>query len=195
MRFLLLLLFCLGCGAPAWARDGYFTASDGAKLHYTEAGPDGAPLLLFVPGWTMPGLDFRPADRSLFDQHYHVVAFDPRGQGAHEITPGGYDQDRRGRDIGELVAYLHPAAGAADRLVAGRAGHAAWVHQRGERGLAGLVLMDNSVGENPPPRSRPGRPRHPPRRTPCRRGGPRGCTEFVCGMFHTSQQPRNFSTA
>lgn len=188
MRFLLLLLLCLGCGAPAWARDGYFTASDGAKLHYTEAGPEGAPLLLFVPGWTMPGWIFAP-QMEAFDKQYQVVLFDPRGQGGSEITPTGYDQDRRGRDIGELVASLHPRKLVVIGWSLGVLDTLAWVHQGGSASLAGLVLIDNSVGENPPPRSVP-RPSAPPAPAhPMPPGRATRMYEFVCGMFRTSQNP------
>jgi len=35
------------------AKSGFFTTSDGVKLHYLEAGQ--GPAIVFVPGWTMPG--------------------------------------------------------------------------------------------------------------------------------------------
>lgn len=143
---------------PALAREVYFTASDGARLHYTETGPKGSPVLVFVPGWTMPGWIFAP-QQHYFSKNYQVVLFDPRGQGASEVTASGYEQNRRGADIGELVARLPGrvviigwSLGVLDTL--------AWIHQSGggEARLAGLVLIDNSVGENPPPVPTPSYP-------------------------------------
>jgi len=58
----------------------------------------------------------------------------------------------------------------------------AYVHQEGSGKLAGLVLVDNSVGENPPPS---------PERGPNERalGHDAYMYEFVCGMFRTRQSP------
>jgi len=180
MRLLCILCVCFGLAAPARARDVYFSASDGARLHYTQTGPAGAPVIVFVPGWTMPGWIFAPQQRA-FSARYQVVEFDPRGQGSSEITAGGYNQERRGADIGDLLARLPGrvvlvgwSLGVLDAL--------AYVHQAGEGHLAGLVLIDNSVGENPPPRPSPYHP------------GPvlshdAYMRAFVAAMFHTPQSP------
>ncbi len=172
MRFCLALLFFLTLSLPAWAEDYYFTASDGARLHYTATGPRNATTLVFIPGWTMPGWIFSP-QLEAFGTRYRVILFDPRGQGASEITATGYNQDRRGQDIGELIDRLHGkvvvigwSLGVLDTL--------AWVHQGGSEKLAGLVFIDNSVGENPAPVPYHG-PYHP---------AP-GMAEFVAGMFRT----------
>jgi non-heme chloroperoxidase len=174
MRFLLSLLILMISAAPACAEDVYFTASDGARLHYTETGPTNAPALVFIPGWTMPGWIFAP-QLEAFGTHYRVILFDPRGQGDSEITTSGYNQDRRGQDVGELVdrvpgqvVVIGWSLGVLDTL--------AWVHQGGNSRLAGLVFIDNSVGENPAPTA----PRGPPRPTPT-------MAQFVSGMFRTRQ--------
>jgi microsomal epoxide hydrolase len=179
--FLLLVMLCLGLSlgmSPAWARDCYFTTSDGVRLHYTQNGPVGAPILVFVPGWTMPGWIFAP-QISAFSKHYQVIAFDPRGQGASAIPARGYDQDRRGADIGELLARLPGrvvlvgwSLGVLDAL--------AYIHAQGEDRLAGLVLVDNSVGENPPPVPHQATPGPVLGRAAMMRA-------FVGGMFHTPQ--------
>ena len=101
----LVLALLIGFIRPALARDVYFTASDGARLHYSIFGPKGAPVLVFVPGWTMPGWIFGP-QQTAFDGQYQVVEFDPRGQGASEVTTSGYNQARRGADIGDLLRLL-----------------------------------------------------------------------------------------
>jgi microsomal epoxide hydrolase len=181
MRLLLTAcLLLLTLVRPALARDATFLASDGARLHYTVNGPRTAPVLLFVPGWTMPGWIFAPQMRA-FDHKYEVVLFDPRGQGGSEITRGGYNQDRRGKDIGELIAHLH-----AQRVVVigwslGVLDTLAWVHAGASPALKGLVLIDNSVGENPPPSYEP----LPDTSEPSSRAA--RMRDFVAGMFATGQ--------
>ncbi len=179
MRSGLALLILLILSAPARAADYYFTASDGARLHYTEAGPNGAPFLVFVPGWTMPGWIFTPQLHA-FSTKYRVVLFDPRGQGASEITATGYDQDRRGRDIGELIDRL-PGRVVVIGWSLGVLDTLAWVHQGGSDKLAGLVLIDNSVGETPAPT--PASSRGPP--APLAHSRAQKMQAFVTGMFHT----------
>ncbi len=135
----------------------YFTTSDGVSLHYLEAGPRTAHTIVFVPGWTMPAWIFQ-AQITAFSPAYHVIAFDPRGQGDSEIAMSGYDPSRRGLDIGELLAHLGPAPALVVGWSLGVLDILADVSVQGDSHLAGLVLVDNSVGEEPAPR--PGKPSH-----------------------------------
>lgn len=178
---LLLLALLLGCTARAsgvQVRDRYLVSSDGVRLHYLEAGPAGAHTLLFVPGWTMPAWIFTPQIQA-FGRTWHVVAFDPRGQGKSQAPATGYTAQRRGDDIADLIAHLSVpqvlivgwSLGVLDTL--------AYVHRHGDARLAGLVLVDNSVGEEPAPIWHPPPPREgplPPRLVRMRR--------FVQAMFH-----------
>ena len=165
---------------PARAADFSFTTSDGVRLHLIEAGPPRAPTIVFVPGWAMPAWIFQP-QIAAFSRTYHVVALDPRGQGESEIPAEGYTPARRGQDIGDLIAAL---GGRPVLLVAWSLGvldSLAYVQQAGDARLAGLVLIDNSVGEDPPPK---------PSSLPLRRG-PRLEREeqmrrFVQGMFRSA---------
>jgi non-heme chloroperoxidase len=159
----------------------FFTTSDGVRLHYLEAGPRAAHTIVFVPGWTMPAWIWRPQIIA-FARTYHVVAFDPRGQGDSEVAPGGYDQDRRGRDIGELLARLGPTPALVVGWSLGVLDTLADVHIDGDAHLAGLVLVDNSVGEEPapgPPKPSHGRPL--PHAVFMR--------AFIRSMFRTPQPP------
>ncbi len=175
-----MLILALLLPAAAWGADAAFTTSDGVRLHVIEAGPRNAPTIVFVPGWTMPAWIFQPQIQ-YFSRQYHVVALDPRGQGESEIAPSGYDHLRRGQDIAELIAGL---GGQPVLLVGWSLGvldSLAYVQQYGDTKLAGLVLIDNSVGEDPPPQASglPGR------------RGPRLAREaqmrrFVQGMFNRS---------
>jgi microsomal epoxide hydrolase len=181
--FLALALLMLPVSAEAQAVHGavdrYFTTSDDVRLHYLEAGPRSAPAIVFVPDWTMPAWIFGPQIR-YFSRHYHVIAFDPRGQGESDIAAGGYNQDRRGQDIGELLNTLGPRQVVIVGWSLGVLDTLAYIHDSGDAQIAGLVLVDNSVGENPPPRPEP------------RRRGPllthdEYMHDFVVAMFHTHQ--------
>ncbi|MBV9776454.1 MAG: alpha/beta hydrolase, partial [Acetobacteraceae bacterium] len=162
--------------AQAGVRDRFFVTSDGVRLHYLEAGPPAGRTIVLVPGWTMPAWIWAP-QIAAFSRAYHVVAFDPRGQGKSDAPLWGYTPERRGQDIAELVALFHTkvllvgwSLGVLDSL--------AYLHQRGDSAVAGLVLVDNSVGEEPAPP--PGRP------TP-RIPHARFMARFVRAMFHVPQ--------
>jgi microsomal epoxide hydrolase len=161
--------------------DRFFTASDGTRLHYLEAGPPAAHTIVFVPGWTMPAWIWA-GQIAAFSRLYHVIAFDPRGQGESAVAPSGYEPMRRGQDIAELIARL----GNAPILLAGWSlgvlDALAYVHTHGDGAIAGLVLVDNSVGEEPAPA-----PVHH------RRGHvvphPAYMQSFVRTLFRTPQDP------
>lgn len=180
-RMILAILASLLTTPMARAADRFFMTSDGVRLHYIEAGPPTAPILLFVPGWTMPAWIFQRQIDDL-SRSYHVVAMDPRGQGDSEVPASGYEPVRRGADIGDLIAqFARPVTligwslGVLDSL--------AYIQQAGDSRLSALVLLDNSVGEDPAPVPGPATPR-------IRR--PRLLREFamarfVRGMFHRPQ--------
>jgi microsomal epoxide hydrolase len=179
---LCLMPLCAYAQSLPGTTDRYFATSDNVRLHYFEAGPRFAPTLVFVPGWTMPAWIFGPQIR-FFSRRYHVIAFDPRGQGFSEIAPDGYNQDRRGQDIGELLQLLGPRPVVVVGWSLGVLDTLAYIHESGDSRIAGLVLVDNSVGENPPPMPAPA-PRRP---RPLNYAA--YMREFVEGMFRTRQSP------
>ena len=170
-------------GAVEAAVSRSFITSDGARLHYLEAGPSEARTVVFVPGWTMPAWIFEAQIAALEDR-FHVLALDPRGQGESEVTRFGYTHERRGRDIGELID--HAAVG---RVVLvgwslGVLDSLAYVAGAGDKRIAGLVLVDNSIGEEPAPPSAPAASRSPsprPEPTPDERRAMRSA--FIASMF------------
>ncbi len=169
---------------PRDVMDHFFLSSDGVRLHYLEAGPPSAHTLVFVPGWTMPAWIWMPQIIA-FSRRYHVVAFDPRGQGDSAAPESGYEPERRGRDIAELIAHLSAPKVVVVGWSLGVLDTLASIHVAGDRRLAGLVLVDNSVGEEPPP---------PPYRPGPRRRGPPvshavAMRLFVRSMFRHPQSP------
>ena len=175
-----LLSALLAWPMAAMARDLMFTTSDGVHLHIIEAGDPARNTVVFVPGWTMPAWIFQQ-QIDQFSSRYHVIALDPRGQGESEIPASGYTYQRRGEDIADLIAangnrpvvLVGWSLGVLDSL--------AYVSKYGDRLVAGLVLVDNSVGEDPPPTaSRLPAPRGP------RLGREEQMRRFVRGMFTRS---------
>ncbi len=144
---------CLTAQAAS-AADGWFTTSDGVRLHYIESGPADGRTVVLIPGWTLPAWIFQTQIDAL-DDRFHVLALDPRGQGDSEVAPFGYTAERRGRDIGELID--HAAASGRVVLVGWSLGALevlSLLADRGDDAVAGLVLIDNSIGEGPPPAPR-----------------------------------------
>ncbi|RYE90382.1 MAG: alpha/beta hydrolase, partial [Oxalobacteraceae bacterium] len=146
----LLMAALLATPMDARARDLQYTTSDGVRLHVIEAGDPNHKTIILIPGWTMPAWIFQP-QIDAFSRQYHVLALDPRGQGDSEIAESGYDYERRGEDIAELIAanggnpvvLVGWSLGVLDSL--------AYIARHGDNQIAGLVLIDNSIGEDPPP--------------------------------------------
>lgn len=168
--------------AVAAAESRSFITSDGARLHYLEAGPTEGQTVLFVPGWTMPGWIFKAQIDALSDR-FHVLALDPRGQGESEVTRFGYTHERRGRDIGDLIDHAADGRVVLVGWSLGVLDALAYVADAGDARIAALVLIDNSIGEEPAPRATGGgravEPRPEP--TPQERRARRAA--FVASMF------------
>lgn len=175
-----LLVCLLALGMPARAQpvhptNLYFRTSDGVRLHAIEAGPTAANTIVLVPGWTMPAWIFMPQVEALAPA-YRVVVLDPRGQGASEIARSGYTAARRGQDIAELLARLGGRPVLLGGWSLGVLDVLAYIHTHGDARVAGLLLIDNSVGETPWPTP------SPPRRGPPL-PWPQYMRDFVRGMF------------
>jgi non-heme chloroperoxidase len=174
--------------APGFAAASrYFTTSDGVNLHYIEALPEAGGgrghVLVLIPGWTMPAWIFGP-QIAYFARFCRVIAFDPRGQGDSEVPAFGYTAQRRGQDIAELLAAIRAPKVVLLGWSLGVLDSLAYIAAHGSARLAGLVLIDNSVGENPPPR-----PERLPRTNRHHRPVPYPAMlrAFVRGMFRTPQ--------
>lgn len=147
-RALLAAPFLLSRYAGAAAQSRFFHSSDGVRLHYMQNGS--GRVLVFVPGWCMPARIFAP-QVAYFQQGFSVIAFDPRGQGQSAIPAQGYEPTRRGRDIADLLDQLPPGRVVLAGWSLGVLDALSWLDMKGDSRLAGLVLIDNSVGEADPP--------------------------------------------
>lgn len=177
---------CAGASPPPAeaARQRFITATDGVRLHVRESGPPAAPTIVLVPGWTMPSWIWDAQQRAL-SRHWRVVAMDPRGQGGSDVPATGYDHIQRARDIGSVIAATgdRPVVIVAWSLAVLET--LALIHVQGDRRIAGLVLVDNSVGEDPPPPA----PVKPPQGAPPKPPHAEAMRRFVHGMFWTRRDP------
>lgn len=129
-----------------------FQTTDGLTLSFLEAGAEhrNKPNIVLVPGWLMPGRIWQNQLND-FSRTYHTVAFDPRGQGESQVGSTGYTAERRATDLHELlikrsnVLLIGWSLGAIEALQ--------YIQMFGAARLAGLVLVDSSVGEEPDPGS------------------------------------------
>jgi non-heme chloroperoxidase len=139
-------------GKPVTVTSRHFHTSDGVRLHVLEAGnakaATGRPVLAFVTGWSMPASIWRPQFDALAAR-YRMAALDPRGQGLSDVPGEGYTADRRADDVAEFVAQYPNVVLVGWSLGALEVLH--YVHRHGEAKVAGVVLVDSSVGEEPAP--------------------------------------------
>jgi microsomal epoxide hydrolase len=91
------------------------------------------------------------AQVSHFARHYRVIAFDPRGQGESGIPATGYTPARRALDIKELIDQLGDKPVVLVGWSLGVLESLAYIRQHGDARVDAVVLVDNSIGEDPPP--------------------------------------------
>lgn len=126
-----------------------FTTSDGVKLHYLIGG-HGDTTLFFIPGWLMPAEIFN-GQLNFFSKNYRVISFSPRSQGKSQIYIGRNLAEVRARDIKELLEATHSEKFCLVGWSLGVMEALDFVARYGNKGLESMVLIDNSIGEGPPP--------------------------------------------
>ncbi len=130
-----------------------FQTSDGVTLSVLASGKDSSGhglTIAFLPGWSMPAYLWQRQIEEL-GRRYRTLALDPRGQGESQVPTFGYTAERRATDLRDFlqpltnVLLIGWSLGAIESLQ--------YVHMFGSERLAGLVLVDSSVGEEPAPPS------------------------------------------
>ncbi|MEV0277737.1 alpha/beta hydrolase [Streptomyces sp. NPDC050610] len=103
---------------PAPRRTLTATSADGTALHVETHGPDDAPAVVLIHGWTCSTAFWAPVVRALADSH-RVIAYDLRGHGRSPAPgPGGYSTRALADD---LAAVLDATLAEGERAVL--AGH------------------------------------------------------------------------
>jgi microsomal epoxide hydrolase len=143
-------LSVIDTGAPAGAA-GSAAAPAAAATNVSPAKtaaavPAPAPTIVFVPGWCMPATIWN-AQLAALGARWHTLALDPRGQGQSQIPATGYTADRRADDLHDLLAGYERVVLVGWSLGVPEA--LQYVYRYGSGRLAGLVLVDGSVGEPP----------------------------------------------
>ncbi len=137
-----LVFAAIAAPAQIQPKSGFFTTSDGVRIHYLEAGK--GPSIVFIPGWTMPAWIWEK-QIVYFSPKYHVVAVDPRSQGDSGKAAEGNYPERRARDYKELVDHLKLAPVVLVGWSMGVAETFAYVDQFGASDLRGIALVDGFV--------------------------------------------------
>ncbi|QKW07115.1 alpha/beta hydrolase [Streptomyces sp. NA04227] len=88
-------------------------SADGATLHAEVFGPEGAPTVVLVHGWTCSIAFWNEQIRDLARDH-RVIAYDQRGHGGSPHVPGGYTPDTLADD---LEAVLRTTLAPGERAV------------------------------------------------------------------------------
>jgi microsomal epoxide hydrolase len=139
-------------GLAASVHHHTFTTSDGVRLHYIEAGR-GDKTIVLIPGWLMPAAVFEKQFEAL-SSSYRVLALDPRSQGLSEVTTLSHAPKRRIQDIAEFVKTTKVGDFVLAGWSLGVLESLDYIAHYNPKGLRGLILIDNSVGEGKPPAGR-----------------------------------------
>ncbi|MDB5805799.1 MAG: epoxide hydrolase [Betaproteobacteria bacterium] len=168
-----------------------FVTSDGVTLSYLESAAAAAPAtgtraltIVLLPGWCMPASIWR-AQLDGLGARFRTLALDPRGQGDSEVPVQGYTAARRAADVHEFIAAAVPARSRVLLVGWSLAALEAlqYVHLYGEKRLAGLALIDSSVGEVPAPPGNNDPSADSPFKRRVRNDRPRFLDEFVHAIF------------
>lgn len=127
---------------------GTITTGDGCRIAWRFDGPGDAPVLLLSNslGTAMAMWDTQMA---AFSQHFRVLRYDSRGQGASDVPPGCYSIDRLGRDVIALADTLGIATFSFCGLSkGGMIGQ--WLGWRAPERLERLILANTSAYMGPP---------------------------------------------
>jgi microsomal epoxide hydrolase len=140
--------FSLVLGASV-AKSNFFETSDGVRLHYLEAGK-GPETIVLIPGWLMPAMVF-DAQLGALSERFRVIAFDPRSQGKSQVGIGAHTPERRSRDMHELLKVVKPVRPILAGWSLGVMEVLDYLAKYKSAEIAGLILIDNSIGEGAPP--------------------------------------------
>lgn len=83
----------------------WFRLSSGISLFYTAEGPESAPVMLFVHGWTCDSHDWS-WQLAEFASMFRTVALDLRGHGRTDQPDSGYATAELAADVIELIEGL-----------------------------------------------------------------------------------------
>ena len=89
----------------AQAPGGFIDATDG-KLHYLDRGPENAPIIVMVHGFSTPHFIFEQNASSLAANGFRVIQFDHFGRGWSDRPRAAYDAEFYERELLDLLDGL-----------------------------------------------------------------------------------------
>jgi non-heme chloroperoxidase len=126
-------------------RDNYITTTDGAQIHYLQAGKaTTASTIVFIPGWTLSASLWNQELRT-FARSRLAVAVESRSQGESSKMLSGNTPERRAVDLHELLHALHISKIVIVGWSQGAQDVAAYIQQYGTDTLSGVVFVDSPV--------------------------------------------------
>ncbi len=132
----------------------YAVSADGTRLHVRESGPEDAPPIVLVHGWSQCHLSWKRQLHSDLARDYRLIAFDLRGHGMSDI-PAEHEAYTQGRRWAEDVHAVIDQSGAQGALLLGWS-HGSFVvadylRAHGDAALSGVALMSWAVkiGDSP----------------------------------------------
>jgi pimeloyl-ACP methyl ester carboxylesterase len=139
----------LNAAARSGTTGAHVQLSEGL-VHYEVAGPDTAPPVLLVHGFSVPSYIFDPTFAALVAAGHRVIRFDLYGRGTSDRPHGDYDIARFTRQIEELLTALD-VQGPVDLVGLSMGGPivAAYTVEHPER-VRRLVLLDPMASTRDP---------------------------------------------
>ena len=120
----------------------------GVGLHVAEAGPEDAPAILLLHGWSQHHLSWERTLRGDLARRFRLVAPDLRGHGASDKpdAPGAYDNPEPwAGDVAALIGTLGPAAPVVVGWSMGGWVACDYLGGFGDAGISGLVLIGSAA--------------------------------------------------
>ena len=87
----------------------FITLTDGT-VHYRLEGPQDAPLVVLIHGFSLPSFIWDPYIEPLIRSGYRVLVYDNYGRGFSDRPAGPYNADLFDRQLDELLGALAPDA-------------------------------------------------------------------------------------
>ena len=121
--------------------------ADPIKLHYTDSGGDGRPVVL-IHGWPLSGESWAHQTDALTGAGYRVITYDRRGFGASDKPESGYDYDTLAGDLDAVLTELDLTDAVLVGFSMGGGEVARYLGAHGtDRIAAGDVLRDCAIAE------------------------------------------------
>jgi non-heme chloroperoxidase len=133
-------------------------APDGVRLHVREAGPETAPAILFIHGWSQCWLSWKGQMESELAKRFRLVAFDLRGHGMSDEprVPEAYTEAQRwADDVETLITELDLERPILVGWSYGGYVTCDYIRAHGQERIAGINLVDWAVmiGDSPTERA------------------------------------------